>query len=263
MKIFQVDAFTDSAFKGNPAAVCFPKADADANWMQAFAAEMNLSETAFLWQLMGNRFHLRWFTPAVEVDLCGHATLASSHVLFTEGFVQGFKEVNFETRSGLLPVRATDKGLEMDFPSVEAKTFQPSAALSACFKNRVADWYQCGENIMLVTNSEANVLDETPDFSALRKMSHFGYIITARSSDPLFDFVSRYFAPAQGVDEDPVTGSAHCSLAPFWAERLGKNFLKARQISKRGGVLELETRGQRVMIRGTAVTILQGEVLVN
>ena len=263
MKLYQVDAFTEFPFKGNPAAVCFPDKKMEKGWMQAFSAEMNLSETAFL-QLIGkNKFQLRWFTPAVEVDLCGHATLASAHILFTEGYLPGFEEVLFETRSGILTVRRAQSGLEMNFPLVPAINFTPKAELSSCFQSHVHEWHLCGENVMLVLNSEQDVLQEQPDFSTLKRMPHFGYIITAPSELNDFDFVSRYFAPAQGVDEDPVTGSAHCALAPYWARRLGKSILHAKQISARGGVLEVELAGQRVLIRGQAVTIFRGDVAID
>ena len=260
MKLFQVDAFTDTLYKGNPAAVCFPKPGIEKSTLQAFAAEMNLSETAYLWKQETNRYELRWFTPAVEVNLCGHATLASAHVIFSEKLINGFQKVIFETRSGILEVIPKNNMLEMDFPSVNAIPYQPEPALTGCFINNKGSWYSCGENIMIVMENEDQVIAEIPDHTTLRKMPYFGYIITAQSQSGDFDFVSRYFAPAQGVDEDPVTGSAHCALAPYWAKRLDKPVLRARQISNRGGTLEVQPLGQRVKIRGKAVTVFSADV---
>jgi PhzF family phenazine biosynthesis protein len=259
VRIFQVDAFTDAAFGGNPAGVCLLDGPADERWMQLVAREMNLSETAFLYR-EGDDFRLRWFTPLVEVDLCGHATLASSHVLFSEALV-GEGVVRFQSRSGLLTASRRGELIELDFP---AKREEAAAAPENLVAALGAAPRYLGRNAfdyLALYDDEAAVRALAPDFALLRRVRARGVIVTAPSSDPAFHFVSRFFAPAVGVDEDPVTGSAHCCLTPFWAARLGRTEMRAYQASARGGVLDLRIAGDRVLLGGRAVTVLRGELL--
>ncbi|HXF96668.1 MAG TPA: PhzF family phenazine biosynthesis protein [Gemmatimonadales bacterium] len=261
-RIVQVDAFTDRPFTGNPAAVCLLAAPAEERWMQAVAREMNLSETAFL-HPEADGWRLRWFTPAVEVDLCGHATLASAHVLWEEGRVAPGATVRFSTRSGLLTARRAGGWIEMDFPAEVAAAAQPPAELRAALglgrQGIEAVWIGKSRLDYLVElASEAAVRALRPDLALLRTVPVRGVVVTAPSTDPAFDFVSRFFAPAVGVDEDPVTGSAHCSLGPHWAGRLGRAELTGYQASARGGVVRVRTAGARVLLAGQAVTVLEG-----
>jgi PhzF family phenazine biosynthesis protein len=263
--IYTVDAFTARAFAGNPAAVCLLGASpVDDAWMQAVAREMNLSETAFVRKRDDGDFDLRWFTPAVEVDLCGHATLASAHVLWEAGRLPSDRAARFHTRSGLLTaVRVGDDGaIAMDFPAKPAtKADAPSGFVEALGVRPIF----VGSNRMdylVEVEDEAAVRAVRPDLRALKAVAARGIIVTARSRSPEFDFVSRFFAPASGVDEDPVTGSAHCCLGPFWGERLGKNKLVGYQASARGGVVGVEVRGARVVLSGSAVTVARGEIIV-
>jgi PhzF family phenazine biosynthesis protein len=259
-RIVQVDAFTERAFAGNPAAVCVMDAAADPAWMQDVAAEMNLAETAFLFA-EGEAWRLRWFTPAVEVDLCGHATLASAHVLWTEGHLPAGEIARFDTRSGRLTARKTDAGIELDFPADPPQPAEPPAALlralgvdpRACAQGRLG--------YLLELASEDAVREAAPDFKSMLAAEPRPVIVTARSSTPEYDFVSRFFAPSMGIDEDPVTGAAHCCLACYWAERLGKNKMRAYQASRRGGHVIVHVDGDRVRLTGTAVTVLRGELV--
>lgn len=259
MRLFQVDAFTDQPFKGNPAAVCFLDRERDAAWMQNVAAEMNLAETAFLLPRDGE-WSLRWFTPAVEVDLCGHATLASAHTLWQERMLEG--EARFHTRSGVLKANRDGDWIELDFPVTRGeKTDAPKELLDALgtkpkFVSRNKFDY------LLELSSEEEVRRLQPDHAMLRKLPVRGVIVTSRGANGKFDFVSRFFAPGSGIDEDPVTGSAHCALAPFWAERLGKNDFTAHQASPRGGTLRVRLAGDRVELLGRAVTVLRGDLVV-
>lgn len=261
VKITVVDAFTDQPFRGNPAAVCvLPEWKSEA-WLQNVAAEMNLSETAFLVPVGKGTFHLRWFTPAIEVDLCGHATLASAHVLWNTEVLSGNTQARFETRSGLLTAERKGDWIELDFPSMPAEEMTPPVGLSLAFGG-VAFRF-AGKNAfdyLVELETEEQVRKLRPDFVLLAGVPMRGVIATARCSSDDYDFVSRFFAPGAGINEDPVTGSAHCCLAPFWAERLSKNDLKAYQASLRGGVLLLRNDGARVKIRGQAVTVLTGEL---
>jgi PhzF family phenazine biosynthesis protein len=256
-----VDAFTEAAFRGNPAAVCLLDEPRDEAWMQAVAAEINLSETAFLWP-EADGFRLRWFTPTVEVDLCGHATLASAHVLRQEGRVASAGPIRFHTRSGTLTTLAAGEAVEMDFPAVPAAEapappeLRDALGVAARFVGRSAFDY------LVEVADEAAVRGLRPDLAGLRKLGTRGVIVTARSHDPSYDFVSRFFAPGAGVDEDPVTGSAHCTLAPFWGDRLGKARMIGHQVSRRGGAVHVEVRGDRVALIGRAVTVWRGELLV-
>ena len=258
-RCWQVDAFADRPFAGNPAAVCWLEEPAEQAWMQALAAEMNLSETAFA-RRVGDDYELRWFTPIVEVDLCGHATLATAHALWTSG-IAADETLRFHTRSGVLSCRRAEDWIELDFPATPARASSPSPALLAGL----------GVEPMFVGDSRFYVLVEVesaeivrslkPDFVKLGQAPTLGVIVTARSDDPRYDFISRFFAPALGVNEDPVCGSAHCVLAPYWAEKLGKTQLSAYQASARGGVLRLRLGGDRVALGGQAVTVWEGELL--
>ena len=261
--IFQVDAFTEVPFKGNPAGVCLLNAPAEASWMQNVAAEMNLAETAFLLP-EGDGYRLRWFTPQVEVRLCGHATLATAHVLWEQGLLAPDREARFETLSGLLTARRVGALIELNFPS-RPVTPQPPAwaeAVIGALGIKPSFIGMSAEDILIEAADEDAVRGVRPDFATLKSLPARGVIITSRSSDPRFDFVSRFFAPAVGVPEDPVTGSSHCVLTPFWARRLGKASMTAYQASDRGGVLELRLDGDRVRIAGRAVTVIKGEITV-
>ncbi len=240
--ITQVDAFTDTPFGGNPAAVCLLAEPADARWMQQVAREMNLAETAFLHK-QEDGFHLRWFTPAVEVDLCGHATLASAHVLWEEGHLRPGEHAHFSTRSGRLSAARQGAWIELDFPAT------PATPADAQF------------DYLVEVDSEERLRALKPDMNLLERVPVRGVIVTSRSASPEYDFVSRFFAPRVGINEDPATGSSHCTLAPFWVQRLGKSEMAAYQASPRGGVLRVRMNGERVCIGGQAITVLRGELL--
>ena len=257
--VIVVDAFADRPFTGNPAAVCVLAAAADESWMQLVAREMSLSETAFL-HAERDGFRLRWFTPTVEVDLCGHATLASAHVLWESGRLQPDAEARFLTRSGLLTARRRGELIVMDFPIKRDEPCEPPPGLFEAV-GRSAKYV--GKNVfdyVLELESEAAVRTLAPDLARIAALPVRGVIVTSRSDDPRFDFVSRFFAPRAGVPEDPVTGSAHCCLAPYWSRRLGKDALVGHQISARGGVVHVEVHGERVALAGRAVTMLRGEL---
>lgn len=262
LRITQVDAFTDEPFGGNPAAVCILPEPQPAEWMQAVAREMNLSETAFLVREDGG-YNLRWFTPLVEVDLCGHATLASAHVLWESGTLGQQEQARFSTRSGILTATRWDDWIELDFP---LRPEQPSAAPDGLAAALGAKPLYIGRNVedyLVEVESESVLRALSPNFAALGRLPVRGLIATARSETADCDFVSRFFAPAVGIDEDPVTGSAHCCLAPFWSTRLGKDELVGHQVSERGGVVRVRVAGDRVLISGQAVTVLRGELLVD
>lgn len=256
--IVQVDAFTSVPFAGNPAAVCVMAAPADETWMRNVAREMNLSETAYL-HPEGDGYKLRWLTPAVEVDLCGHATLASAHVLWEDGHLAPEQPARFHTRSGLLSCRKNGDWIEMDFP---AKREQPAEAPPEMAAALGADILYVGKNqfdYLVEVADEATLRALKPNHYLLKQLPVRGVIATARSTD--YDFVSRFFAPGSGIDEDPVTGSAHTALAPFWGARLGKTEMTGFQASERGGVVKVRLAGDRVILSGQAVTILRGELL--
>jgi predicted PhzF superfamily epimerase YddE/YHI9 len=258
--IVQVDAFTNRPFAGNPAAVCIlsePRPDA---WMRDVAREMNLSETAFL-HLEDDGYRLRWFTPAVEVDLCGHATLASAHVLWEDSHLPQDRQARFRTRSGLLLADRRGEWIELDFPATAAVPAEPPPGLVAALGVKAANVLRNKFDYLVEVESEEEVRAAAPDVSALKKVGARGIIVTARASTAGFDFVSRFFAPAVGVDEDPVTGSAHCALAPYWAARLGRREFTAYQASARGGVIRVKVNGDRVILGGQAVTVMRAELL--
>jgi PhzF family phenazine biosynthesis protein len=256
--IIQVDAFTRTPFAGNPAGVCVLAEPRTDQWMQQVALEMNLSETAFLLKQQDG-FSLRWFTPAVEVDLCGHATLASAHVLWESGQLAEGEQARFYTKSGLLTADQRGEWIELNFPAMAAKQANaPSGLLealdvSATFVGRSKFDY------LVEVESEHVLRDVQPDLALLKKVEARGVIVTSSASD--YDFVSRFFAPQVGVDEDPVTGSAHCSLAPYWSHKLGKEAMVGYQASARGGVVRVRVQGDRVYLGGQAVTVLRGELV--
>ncbi|HEY9761915.1 MAG TPA: PhzF family phenazine biosynthesis protein [Trichocoleus sp.] len=256
--IIQVDAFTDKPFAGNPAAVCVMSSAADAGWMQAVAAEMNLSETAFLYPVEDG-FHLRWFTPSAEVDLCGHATLAAAHTLWTEGHLGADQEARFQTRSGLLTATQSGEWITLNFPSNPVAPTDLSTDLLKALRGLVPKFIgRDAKNFLLELETETEVRELDPDFSLLANLPIQGVIVTSRAEPGGFDFVSRYFAPAIGVNEDPVTGSAHCSLAPYWQEQLGKSQFLAYQASARGGVMKVRCEEDRVYLSGQAITVMRG-----
>lgn len=255
LPIYQVDAFTNRAFGGNPAAVMPLERWLDDALMQQIAAENNLSETAFFVP-EGDRWRLRWFTPTVEVDLCGHATLAAAWVLFHELGCED-EQVAFATRSGVLTVTRHGEQLEMDLPAIVAQPVDSSAAISAGLGTEPERLLEAPNGNYLAVFADVETVSAlTPDFVSLKPLGRMGFIATAPGLD--CDFVSRFFAPAAGIDEDPVTGSAHSTLAPYWQHVLGRDRLSARQISQRGGELDCLCQGDRVLIRGQAVTTLRG-----
>jgi len=258
--ITQVDAFTDKPFGGNPAAVCILPAPAEERWMQNVAGEMNLSETAFL-QPERDGFQLRWFTPAVEVDLCGHATLASAHVLWEAKQLRPDQQARFYTRSGLLTADRRGDWIEIDLPATPSERAEPPAGLLDALGVKPIYVGKSRFDYLLEVESEKVLRDLKPDFQKLLQARVRGIIVTARSTSAPYDFVSRFFAPAAGVNEDPVTGSAHCCLGPYWKERLGKEDFLAYQASARGGIVRVGVRSSRVILGGQARTVLRGELI--
>lgn len=263
LTLYQVDAFTRTPFAGNPAAVCVLEETIPDELMQSIANEMNLSETAFVRRKGEGGWHLRWFTPTEEVDLCGHATLATSHVLFERELVPANETAVFQTLSGeLRVVRSAEGQLEMDFPSEPATMGFPAELIDNAIG---VDGLKHAANRMdalVELGSEKQLRDLKPDMTAIAALEVRGLIATAPADDPDLDFVSRFFGPQVGVPEDPVTGSAHCCLAPWWSERLGKTKMKARQISTRSGQVEVELQGDRVLLRGHAVTVLTATLAI-
>ncbi len=267
MKLFQVDAFTDRPFAGNPAAVCLLNEQAperSAQWMQQVAAEMNLSETAFVLP-REEGFSLRWFTPKAEVALCGHATLATSHILWEEGILELEKPALYQTLSGTLTARRQMRGgqqpwIELDFPATFPEEIKPPTGLLDALGVKAVYVGKSRFDYLVAIESEETLRTLNPDFSALLALGVRGVIVTAQGSEP-FDFVSRFFAPGVGIDEDPVTGSAHCALTPYWARVLAKQTMRAFQASPRSGLLDVEMVGDRVRLRGQAVTVLRGTLL--
>lgn len=259
--ITQVDAFTQTPFKGNPAAVCILREPADERWMQQVAQEMNLAETAFLHRIEDG-FHLRWFTPAAEVDLCGHATLASAHVLWEQGYLHEEEQAKFHTRSGMLTAKRQGEWIELNFPATPAERADAPADLSEALGIRLDYVGRSQFDYFVEVASEDMLRALSPDMNVLQRVPVRGVIVTSRSNSTEFDFVSRFFAPRVGINEDPVTGSSHCTLAPYWSQRLGKSEMMAYQASPRGGVLRVCMQGERVAIGGQAVTVLHGTLLV-
>ncbi|MDH4226740.1 MAG: PhzF family phenazine biosynthesis protein [Deltaproteobacteria bacterium] len=265
MKIYIVDAFTTEIFKGNPSAICVCGDEAEDAFMQEFASEMNHSETAFLRELADGGFSLRWFTPATEVDLCGHATLASAHILWEEGFIEADETCVFHTRSGELRATKKKDGLiEMDFPIVTPDDLGVGTDVRREISNGIgaeAVWAgKAGADLLVELRSEADVEHFTPRVDYIKSLPIRGLIVTAKSERRKdADFVSRFFAPAYGIPEDPVTGSAHCALAPYWGPKLNKIELTGYQASKRGGYVKVKLGSSRVKLLGSAVTVMSGK----
>ncbi len=270
LTVIQVDAFTNKPFAGNPAAVCVTDAPLDEGLMRAIALEMNLSETAFLYPIEGG-YSLRWFTPATEVDLCGHATLASAHVLWSEGHLPADETARFHTKSGWLSAVKKGDWIEMDFPAQPVQLVahvMPQLISALCCGGNIRSVSKNDVNYLVELHSETTVRGLAPDFSEMKKLPVQGVIATAAADSKDYDFVSRYFGPAVGINEDPVTGSAYTSLAPYWQEKLGKSDMLAQQVSARGGVVRVKCmspadhKSDRVFVSGQAVTTLKGELLV-
>jgi PhzF family phenazine biosynthesis protein len=260
MRIIQVDAFTDRPFTGNPAAVCILD-DLPADWwLQDVAREMNLSETAFLLP-HEEGYDLRWFTPNGEVELCGHATLASAHVLWEDGHLPPDQVARFHTHSGELTARRKGEWIVMNFPAEAASPAEPPPGLAEALGAEPVSVHRNRFDLLVELADEKTVRTLSPDMGRLRAVPDRGVIVTSESVAPSYDFVSRYFAPRLGIDEDPVTGSAHCALAPFWGERLGRAELTGYQVSPRGGTVRTKLAGERVLLAGQAVTVLRAELV--
>ncbi len=264
-KIFIADAFTSAPFAGNPAAVCILEENKSDKWMSDLAAEMNLSETAFV-KKEKDGFSLRWFTPVTEVELCGHATLASSHILWQNGYLKHDEDAVFHTRiSGILKAVRNGDEITLDFPCISVNDCDSYPELESALgiKPKYAGVSGKEEkNHIVELDSEMEVRELKPDFSLLSKLPKSGIIVTALSESNDYDFVSRYFTPAHGINEDPVTGSAHCSLTPYWSKKLGKSEMNAYQASARGGMIKVKLAGERVLLTGKAVTVLKGDLLI-
>lgn len=268
-KIYIADAFTNVKFAGNPAAVCIlgssGEDEYDAECMQKIAAEMNLSETAFVKKnIENNEFLLRWFTPEVEVELCGHATLATSHILWQTGIINENEAAIFNTLySGKLIATKNDDEITLDFPSIPVIDSEPVPDLEKALKVKPIFTGICGKsesNYIVEIDSEKELRNLKPDIKLLSSIPKFGFLVTCKSESKEFDFISRYFAPAKGIDEDPVTGSAHCSLAPYWGKKLNKTEMNAYQASKRGGSMKVKIQGDRVFLTGKAITVMEGNL---
>jgi len=259
--ICTVDAFADAPFSGNPAGVCLLETPAEPDWMRSVASEMNLSETAFLSPHDGDGFDLRWFTPTVEVDLCGHATLASAHILWESGTLGPRVPARFHTRSGVLSAQRQGEWIEMDFPAKLEQQADPPDGLAQILGVEPRYVGRNAFDYLVEVADEGVVRAAAPDFARLAAIEARGVIVTSRARSTGFDFVSRFFAPRAGVPEDPVTGSAHCALAPYWANKLGKTELVGRQLSARGGTVRVRVAGDRVLLGGRATTVLRGVLL--
>jgi len=262
VRLFQIDAFTDAPFSGNPAAVCLlDGAKVDDTWMQHVAAEMNLSETAFV-DRRDEEWSLRWFTPTIEIALCGHATLATAHAMLEEGMLAAGGTARFHTHSGLLSATQTGDLIELDFPATVAEPSAPPDGLIEALGTHPMHVARSKFDYLVELATEDDVRSLMPDVAMLRRLPVRGVIVTSRGTTKGFDFVSRFFAPGSGVDEDPVTGSAHCALAPYWAPRLRKQRFTAFQASPRGGVLRVTLVDDRVLLAGHAVTVFRGDLKV-
>lgn len=255
-----IDAFTDKPFAGNPAAVCLLPAARPEEWMQLVAREMNLAETAFLVRT-SDGFTLRWFTPLCEVDLCGHATLASAHALWEGGHLPAGETARFHTRSGVLTAKQADGRIWLDFPSTPPERVSPPHDLTSGVGIPLTFVGKTPFDYLVEIDGEDTLRSLVPDLTAVARLPVRGVIVTARSKSAGTDFVSRFFAPAAGVPEDPVTGSAHCALAPYWSAQLGRTEMTGYQASSRGGSVLVRVVGDRVMLGGYAVTVARGEIL--
>jgi PhzF family phenazine biosynthesis protein len=260
MEIFLVDAFAERPFQGNPAAVVPLATARPAEWMQAVAAEMNLSETAFFWPGRDG-FDLRWFTPTVEVDLCGHATLASAHVAWETRRAAVGQTIRFHTLSGMLTARRAGKIIAIDLPALPAQAAPEPEGLAEALGVKPRYVGRNRADLLVLLDRETDLRALTPDFPALARLDAQGVIVTSLAESTEADFVSRYFAPKVGIDEDPVTGAAHCCLGPFWSERLGRTELVGYQASARGGRVRVHVMGDRVVLGGQAALVLKGELL--
>ncbi len=259
--LFQVDAFATEPFRGNPAAVCILDTPADEMWMQSVSAEMNLSETAFLVPgAAESHFALRWFTPVTEVELCGHATLASAHVLWETGRLPSAARATFDTASGVLTAAQSDGAIWMDFPALPSEPVEAVPGLPEALGASPVTIARNRHQYLVELPTPADVRDLRPDFDAVAALETRAVVVTAGDHTGEYDFVSRCFAPRVGIPEDPVTGSAHCALGPWWAARLGVTELVGYQASARGGVVRVSVQGERVFLGGTAVTVLRGEL---
>jgi PhzF family phenazine biosynthesis protein len=259
-QVTYVDAFADGPFTGNPAAVCVLPRATDAVWMQRVAAELNLAETAFVTRRADANFDLRWFSPEAEVDLCGHATLASAHVLWESGLLAPGSMAHFHTRSGMLTAAKVDQWIELDFPITPAEPAEAPPGMIGALGVEPRFVARSRFDYLVEVADHRTVETIAPDFAKLRLIATRGVIVTARSAEPAYDFVSRFFGPAVGINEDPATGSAHCSLAPFWQTRLGKSSFLARQLSRRGATIRVRLDGDRVKLAGCAITMLAGQL---
>lgn len=264
LPIFTVDAFTNEPFKGNPAAVCLLKEEIPTSLMQSIAFELNLAETAFvLKEKDSDTYSLRWMTPVSEVDLCGHATLATSHILWQEGICKKSEAIHYNTRSGLLKADYHEGEIGLDFPAIPQKKIDyPPELIDAIGGVQPKYVGMTKWNYIIELGSESDIINLKPDFNVMLKLPGWGTIITAAADMPGYDFISRFFAPEKGIQEDPVTGSAHCALAPYWQGRLGKNTFKAYQASERGGTLDIVIEGDRVYLTGEGVTVISGVIEV-
>jgi PhzF family phenazine biosynthesis protein len=261
LAIWHVDAFAEAPLTGNPAAVCVLPTPGDAGWMQAIGREMNLSETAFLVRRDDGSYDLRWFTPTIEVDLCGHATIASAHILWEEGFLARDEQARFHSRSGLLTARRDGDWIELDFPAYDWQPAEPPLDVGKALGAKPVSIVRSKFDYVVELTSEDAVRGLEPDLGLIEKLGRRGVLVTAPASTAPFDYVCRYFAPAGGVNEDPVTGSAQSELGPYWQAKLGKDEMLCYQASARGGTLRVRPRGERVLIAGRAVTVLKGELL--
>lgn len=260
MRIYQVDAFTDVEFKGNPAAICILEKDIEDSVLQNIAMEMNLSETAFIKEIGDNEFNLRWFTPEIEIHLCGHATLASAHILWEIGLVDEKESINFHTLSGELIAKRKNEWIELDFPKGYLEKSEGDDYLFEALNISPINIYEDDIVYVLEYNNEQEIINLKPDYNLLKKANKEEVIVTSKSDNDNYDFISRFFGPAIGVNEDPVTGSAHCYLAPYWIEKLQKEEVLGFQGSKRTGFIRCRSEGDRVILQGKAVTILEGEL---
>lgn len=260
--VYHVDAFTNEPFKGNPAGVCFVEKDTSEEWMQKIAAEINLSETAFI--VPGKKVSgIRYFTPVAEVPLCGHATLSASHIMYEKKMVNPDEEIIFHAKAGKLKIRKEGDWVTMNFPAYEVNEAPVPEEIEAIIGTKPIEFYKSafGWTLFLIKNEQL-VRDMKPDFRIMRNSEYGDMIVTAKSEEPEFDFCVRCFAPALGIDEDPVTGSAHCALVPFWNMKTGKKDFTSHQVSKRSGILKVSLKGDRVEISGQAITISKGELFV-
>jgi PhzF family phenazine biosynthesis protein len=260
--IYQVDAFTSVPFKGNPAGVCILEKEMSEEWMQNVAVEMNLSETAFV-TTGKTEFQIRFFSPETEIPLCGHATLSSAHIMFETGIAGRDEAITFRSKAGKLIIRYDGSWITMNFPSYQLKPIKIPVGIDKIVGIKPVELYRTGHGwTFALLRNEEEVKELRPDFKAMKNSEFGDFIVTAPSADPGFDFCVRCFAPAFGIDEDPVTGSAHCVLVPFWNMKTGKEEFISHQVSKRGGILKVALKGDRVEISGQAKTIFKAELFV-